>query len=111
LAKKKGQPSLLAYLGPLLTESRHGLVVPARADPGEWLRGARGGVGHAGSPSGRGTDHPGSRKHKQIEEVFGWMKTVGLMRKIRHTGRRRVGWMLVFRSEVYNLVHNLAGAT
>jgi hypothetical protein len=44
------------------------------------------------------------RKRKRIEECFGWMKTVGLMRKTRHKGTDRVGWMFVFTAAVYNLV-------
>jgi transposase len=64
----------------------------------------------------RTTRHPGyevsQRKRKRIEEVFGWMKTVGLLRKTRHRGRRRVGWMLTFTAAVFNLVRmrNLAPA-
>ena len=38
----------------------------------------------------RTTRHDGyrlsQRKRKRIEEVFGWMKTVGLLRKLRHRG-------------------------
>jgi transposase len=62
----------------------------------------------------RTTRHPGyelsQRKRKRIEEVFGWIKTVGLMRKTRHRGSRRVGWMFTFTAAVYNLVRmrNLA---
>ncbi len=62
----------------------------------------------------RTTRHPGyeisQRKRKRIEEVFGWLKTVGLMRKTRHRGSRRVGWMFTFTAAVYNLVRmrNLA---
>ena len=37
---------------------------------------------------GRTTRHAGYqvslRKRKRIEEVFGWMKTVGMLRKTRH---------------------------
>ena len=53
------------------------------------------------------------RKRKRIEECFGWMKTVGLMRKTRHKGTDRVGWMFVFTAAVYNLVRirNLVGVT
>ena len=40
----------------------------------------------------------------RVEEVFGWMKTVGVMRKTRHLGTRRVGWMFTFTTAVYNLV-------
>ncbi len=36
------------------------------------------------------TEHDGYRvsqiKRKRIEEAFGWMKTVGLLRKLRHRG-------------------------
>ena len=44
------------------------------------------------------------RKSKRVEEVFGWLKTVGLMRKTRHRGRARVGWMFTFTAAAYNLV-------
>jgi transposase len=52
-------------------------------------------------------------KRKRVEEIFGWLKTVGLLRKTRHRGRRRVHWMFVFALAVYNLVRirNLAEAT
>ena len=66
---------------------------------------------------GRTTRHPGyvtsQRVRKRIEEVFGWMKTVGLMRKTRHRGRRKVGWVFLFTAAAYNLVRmrNLQGAT
>ena len=52
-------------------------------------------------------------KRKRVEEIFGWLKTVGLLRKTRHRGRRRVSWMFVFSLAVYNLVRirNLAEAT
>jgi transposase len=57
---------------------------------------------------GRTTRHPGyavsQRLRKKIEEVFGWMKTVGPMRKTRHRGTRRVGWMFVLTAAAYNLV-------
>jgi hypothetical protein len=52
--------------------------------------------------------HPGSavsqRERKGIEEVSGWLKTVGLLRKARHRGVARVGWMFTFAAAVYNLV-------
>ncbi len=57
---------------------------------------------------GRTSRHEGyeisQRKRKRIEECFGWMKTVGLMRKTRHKGTNRVGWMFVFTAAAYNLV-------
>jgi transposase len=57
---------------------------------------------------GRTTRHPGylvsQQKRKLIEEIFGWLKTVGLMRKLRHRGVRRVDWLFTFATAVYNLV-------
>ena len=56
----------------------------------------------------RTTRHSGyetsQRKRKRVEEIFGWVKTVGLMRKTRHRGRLRVGWMFTFTVAIYNLV-------
>lgn len=57
---------------------------------------------------GRTTRHEGyavsQRKRKRIEEVFGWMKTVGLQRKTRFRGVERTGWMFTFAAAAYNLV-------
>ncbi len=56
----------------------------------------------------RTTRYPGyrlsQRARKRVEEIFGWMKTVGLMRKTRHRGVNRVGWMFTFTAAVYSLV-------
>lgn len=56
----------------------------------------------------RTTRHAGyqisERKRKRIEEVFGWMKTVGMLRKTRHRGVFRVGWVFTFAAAAYNLV-------
>jgi transposase len=51
-------------------------------------------------------------KRKRVEEIFGWLKTVGLLRKTRHRGRARVSWMFIFSLAAYNLVRirNLAEA-
>ena len=57
---------------------------------------------------GSTTHHPGygvsQRVRKRIEEVFGWMKTVGLLRKLRHRGVARVNGIFVFTAAAYNLV-------
>src|SRR5215475_51234 len=57
---------------------------------------------------GRTTRHPGYRassiKRKRIEEPFGWIKTVGGMRKTRHRGRPLVDWFFVLTAAAYNLV-------
>jgi len=63
---------------------------------------------------GRTTRHDGyavsQRKRKRIEECFGWMKTVALLRKVRHRGIFKVGWVFTFAAAAYNLVRmrNLA---
>jgi transposase len=55
----------------------------------------------------RTTRHPGytvsQSKRKRIEEIFGWLKTVGGMRKTRYRGRTKVDWMFVFALAAYNL--------
>jgi len=57
---------------------------------------------------GRTTRHLGydisQRRRKLIEEIFGWVKTIGLMRKARHRGRERVGWMFRLTLALYNMV-------
>jgi transposase len=57
---------------------------------------------------GRTTRHAGyqisERKRKRIEEVFGWLKTVGMLRKTRHRGVFKVGWVFTFAAAAYNLV-------
>ena len=57
---------------------------------------------------GRTTRHAGykvsQRKRKRIEEVFGWLKTVGALRKTRHRGVLKVGWVFTFAASAYNLV-------
>lgn len=56
----------------------------------------------------RTTRHAGyrvsQRKRKRVEEVFGWMKTIGLLRKLRHRGREKVSWVFQFAAAAYNLV-------
>ena len=56
----------------------------------------------------RTTRHPGypisQRARKKVEESFGWMKTVGLLRKLRHRGLKLVGWIFTFTAAAYNLV-------
>jgi transposase len=56
----------------------------------------------------RTTRHSGyqisQQKRKRIEEVFGWLKTVGMLRKTRHRGVFKVGWVFTFAATAYNLV-------
>jgi transposase len=149
--KAKGHEAKLAYLGHVLMENRHGLVVDTRVTqamgtaereaalamaegiPGQHrvtlgadknydtrdcvreLRElrvtphvAQHTTGRSSAIDGRTTRHPGyaisQRKRKCVEEVFGWLKTVGLLRKVRHRGVARVGWMFTFAAAVYNVV-------
>jgi IS5 family transposase len=56
----------------------------------------------------RTTRHPGYaisvRVRKRIEEVFGWIKTVGGLRKAHHRGTALVGWMFTLAAAAYNVV-------
>jgi Transposase DDE domain len=62
----------------------------------------------ASAIDGRTTRHAGyavsQQRRKRVEEIFGWLKTIGLMRKTRHRGTRRVDWMFTFALAAYNLV-------
>ena len=146
--KAKGHEAKLAYLGEVLMENRHGLVVDACVVPatgtGErdaavsliadlpqrrvTIGGDKGYDTHAfidtlrhlkATPhiarkktsrtlDARTTRHAGydtsQRVRKRIEEVFGWMKTVGGLRKLRHRGGARVNWQFLFAAAAYNLV-------
>jgi len=65
----------------------------------------------------RTTRHAGyalsQRTRKRVEEAFGWMKTIGLMRKLRHRRGPRVEWIFRFAAAAYNLIRirNLVYAT
>jgi transposase len=56
----------------------------------------------------RTTRHGGyaisQQKRKRIEECFGWLKTIALLRKVRHRGIWRVDWVFNFACAAYNLV-------
>src|SRR5205823_1235677 len=56
----------------------------------------------------RTTRHPGyvasQRIRKRIEEAFGWMKTVGGLRKTKLRGLPKVDWVFSFVAAAYNLV-------
>ena len=65
----------------------------------------------------RTTRHAGyalsQKKRKRIEECFGWLKTIALLRKLRHRGAWKVEWIFTFACAAYNLVRmrNLLAAT
>ena len=57
---------------------------------------------------GRTTHHESyrtsQRKRKRIEECFGWLKTIALLRKVRHRGLDKVDWVFAFACAAYNLL-------
>jgi transposase len=57
---------------------------------------------------GRTTRHPGyelsQRARKRIEEAFGWIKEVALMRRARHRGKARVGGQFTLAAAAYDLI-------
>ncbi len=149
--KSKGQPARLCYMGHLLIENRHGLIVDTRTthatgraecetaeaiiaaaararrcslgadkayDAAEHVARLRAlGVtphvaqniaGRRSAIDGRTTRHPGyalsQRLRKRIEEPFGWIKAAAGLRKTRHRGLARVGWMVTLTVAACNLV-------
>ena len=64
--------------------------------------------GRRSAVDGRTTRHPGYgrslRRRKLVEEVFGWLKTVGGGRKLRYIGRERNRAWLELTAAAYNLV-------
>ncbi len=147
--KGKQQEARLCYLGHVLTENRHGLVVDVEltqadgyAERGAALemleRSVRGpatvgadraydtrdfvwdlralGItphvaqnkqGRRSAIDGRTTRHPGHRRsqrqRKLVEEVFGWIKTVGAGGKLRYLGRARNKLWFELTAAAYNL--------
>ena len=57
---------------------------------------------------GRTTRHCGyavsQQRRKLVEQGFGWKKTVGLLRKLRHRGVDNVDWIFTFSAAVYDMV-------
>jgi transposase len=149
--KSDGQPSRLCFMGHLLIENRHGLIVDVRTthasgvaereaaeamiravargrrvtlgsdkayDAAEHVAALRAiGVtphvaqntsGRRSAIDGRTTRHVGysisQRLRKRIEEPFGWIKSVAGLRKTRHRGLSRVGWVVTLTAAACNLV-------
>jgi len=57
---------------------------------------------------GRTTRHKtyqiSQRKRKRVEEIFGWAKTVGVIRKAKMRGRDKIDWLFTMNIAVFNLV-------
>ena len=64
----------------------------------------------------RTTRHAGyavsQRKRKRVEQSFGWMKMVGMLKKVKLRGIDKVGWLFTFTGAAYNLcrLRNLMAA-
>ena len=54
-------------------------------------------AGHAGYQTSQ-------KVRKRVEEIFGWMKTAGLLRKTRHRGLERVECTFTLAATAHNLV-------
>ena len=65
-------------------------------------------TGRRSAIDARTTRHPGyavsQQKRKLVEQGFGWMKTIGGLRKLRHRGGPLVEWIFTFTAAAYNLV-------
>jgi transposase len=110
----------IVMLGELPLTTRHLTVAADKAyDTRAWVAAVRrmritphvaqNEFGYGGSAiDARTTRHAGyrlsHRKRKLIEQAFGWLKTVALLRKLRHRGGRLVDWIFTFGAAAYNLV-------
>lgn len=69
---------------------------------------AQNNTNRASAIDGRTTRHEGYkislRIRKRIEEAFGWIKTIGNLRKTRHRGVEKVDWYFTLTAAAYNLV-------
>jgi hypothetical protein len=157
--KGKGTEAKLGFLGQVLRENRHGLIITPRLtaatgtaardtaaglvgdlpgrhrltgggdqadDTREFVQAlralnavphvAQNHTGRLSAIDGRTTRQPGyaisHRWRHRVEEIFGWMKTVGNLRKTRHRGEERVGWMFTLTAAADHLVRirNLTAA-
>jgi transposase len=78
---------------------------------------AQNNTNRASAIDGRTTRHEGykvsQRIRKRVEEIFGWMKTVGNYRSPKYRGTDRVGWHFTLVAAAYNLVRmrNILGAS
>ncbi len=61
-------------------------------------------LGRAGLAQHRGEESLGELAAERGERVHGWIKTIALLRKVRHRGEERVDWIFTFALAVYDLV-------
>lgn len=149
--KSRGGESKLAYLGHVLMENRHGLLVKTQVtiatgkaereaalemakkmrwrkrvtlgadknyDTYDFVTGlrdlcvtphvAQNLLRRGGSAiDERTTRHAGyvvsQEKRKRIEQSFGWVKIIGLLKKVKLRGKKKISWLFTFANAVYNL--------
>src|SRR3989442_546328 len=148
--KSKGSEAKLSYLGHVLIENRHGLLVQtmltqangrAERDAGlllaekipgvkqvtlggdknydteEFVRELRGmhitphvaqnDTNRTSAIDRRTTRHIGyelsQQKRKRVEQSFGWMKVIGMLKKVKLRGLEKVGWLFTFTGAAYNI--------
>ena len=65
------------------------------------------GLGGGSALDVRTTRHPGYAQSQacrpRVERPFGWMKTIGWLRKVKLRGLNKVDWLLVFASAAFNI--------
>ena len=65
-------------------------------------------AGRRSAIDGRTTRHPGyaisQRVRKRIQEPFGWIKATAGLRKTRHRGLDRVGWIVALTATAATLI-------
>jgi transposase len=65
-------------------------------------------AGRRSAIDSRTTRHPGyavsQRIRKRIEEAFGWIKEIALLRRTRHSGKARIGWQFTLAAAAYDLI-------
>ncbi len=148
--KSAGSEAKLSYLGHVLMENRHGLLVKTcvtqatgtaerdaalrmvkpiagtrpitlggdkNYDTREVVRElrkigvtphvAQNNTNRSSAIDGRTTRHPGypisQQKRKRIEQSFGWIKIIGMLKKVKLRGREKVSWLFTFVGAAYNL--------
>ena len=149
--KTQGSEARLCYLGHVLMENRHGLLVKTRLtlaegtaereaalgmakqrcsrkrrtlagdknyDTRDFVRAlrqlrvtphvAQNTTNRSSAIDARTTRHAGyavsQQKRKRVEQSFGWMKMIGMLRKVKLRGREKVGWLFTFAGAAYNLM-------
>jgi hypothetical protein len=91
-----GKEAKLSYNGNLLTENRNGLIVTTE-------------VFQANGTVERDAalvmlEQMPCESRITVGGDKGWLKTIALMRKVRHRGLEKVGWVFTFAAAAYNLV-------